>query len=525
MPEYESFADRSVLSDDAGSSLYLFTFEHGVWHAWWGRIPTGNPTTRNGSQEAGKNQTNDIRKIEFRMDGDTKKAELDRADFAPVVYQMVDRIFRKGHFQTLEIELCVVRPVAIYRVSRVSREASKEQILPFFLTTDYQPQKYREYFGPDLKDRFDYDRYAHRIIHRVTPLKVEFSPPEILFRTNTDLRTYLRGDLCGCFPILGTRDALVFRRVTLDEITAMPTPEKTEWRTCMVSRMDKILERLNGIWQDDSVNNIMILGPPGSGKELFCNLIRAGKAHSYESQKDKTPSISSVMEDVQEFERMIFGHCVSGVVSPGLLKRAEGGSIFFDEIGKTRAEVRATLLRVMESREFYPVGGGDSFKLGNTLLIFASTPHDRKGSGKEPLDFWTRLTELEITNPLSRRIFVRPGGYFQNLFLHFWWMGVEKILDASVASPLAGWEQIARPMFDRWVGKVTGEKPICYEYGTEHTQGGLIHHIRRWRPRKRNFREVRNDVYEIVSGILCVGDAQRRREFQRNVFQRSRDRI
>jgi transcriptional regulator with PAS, ATPase and Fis domain len=87
----------------------------------------------------------------------------------------------------------------------------------------------------------------------------------------------------------------------------------------------------------------------------------------------------------------------------GLLQEAENGTLFLDEIGEISPSIQTKLLRVLQDKEFKPLGDTRSIRV-NTRII-ASTNRDlpvliRKGQFRE--DFYYRLNVLPVTMPPLR---------------------------------------------------------------------------------------------------------------------------
>ncbi len=103
--------------------------------------------------------------------------------------------------------------------------------------------------------------------------------------------------------------------------------------------------------------NVLLLGDTGTGKEIFAQAIHeAGKRRL---KPFVAVNSSAFGKEIMESE--LFGHkagAFTGAVKDkrGLLEEANGGTIFFDEIGEMSFDLQAKLLRVLESKQFYKVG-------------------------------------------------------------------------------------------------------------------------------------------------------------------------
>ena len=124
-------------------------------------------------------------------------------------------------------------------------------------------------------------------------------------------------------------------------------------------KMQKVLD-LARRYSADRTLPVLIIGESGTGKELIARFV-----HHYQACDPLSPfvAVNCAAISAQLFEAEFFGHrpgAFTGASSQGRrgkLEAAEGGTIFLDEIGEMPAEQQVKLLRVLEDRAFYPVGG------------------------------------------------------------------------------------------------------------------------------------------------------------------------
>ena len=150
--------------------------------------------------------------------------------------------------------------------------------------------------------------------------------------------------------------------------------------------------------------NVLILGESGTGKELIANAIHAN------SPRRDGPFIpvhcAAVVKTL--FESELFGHergAFTGAVSTkkGRIERADGGSLFLDEISEIELDVQVKLLRVLETWEFERDGGVRPIKVDVRLI--AATNRDlaaQVASGAFREDLYYRLNVVAITVPPLR---------------------------------------------------------------------------------------------------------------------------
>jgi DNA-binding NtrC family response regulator len=154
-----------------------------------------------------------------------------------------------------------------------------------------------------------------------------------------------------------------------------------------------------------SKSNILILGESGTGKELVA------KAIHHHSRRADGPfvTVNSGSMPADLLESNLFGHirgAFTGAVASkrGLFEVADGGSVFFDEIGNIPIDTQAKLLRVIQEREFMRLGGLDTIKVD--VRIIAATNADlehavQQGQFRE--DLFYRLAVISVTLPPLRR--------------------------------------------------------------------------------------------------------------------------
>ncbi|MGD9504161.1 MAG: sigma-54-dependent transcriptional regulator [Syntrophobacteraceae bacterium] len=118
--------------------------------------------------------------------------------------------------------------------------------------------------------------------------------------------------------------------------------------------------------------NVLITGETGTGKELFAAAIHKNSARS--GRSFVVVDCSSLPETL--VESTIFGYTKgaftgAAATRDGLIKQADGGSLFLDEVGELPLNVQKAFLRVLQERRFRPVGSGVEVQ-SNFRLIAAT---------------------------------------------------------------------------------------------------------------------------------------------------------
>jgi DNA-binding NtrC family response regulator len=149
---------------------------------------------------------------------------------------------------------------------------------------------------------------------------------------------------------------------------------------------------------------VLLQGESGTGKELAAQSIHRRSARA--AEPFVTVNVAAVPDTL--FEDQLFGHEVGAFTDAraavaGLLDRANGGILFFDEIGELPLSSQAKLLRVLEDRQFARLGSHRPIPLD--VRVFAATNRDLEAAvdaGLFRADLYYRLARLTIHLPPLR---------------------------------------------------------------------------------------------------------------------------
>jgi DNA-binding NtrC family response regulator len=241
---------------------------------------------------------------------------------------------------------------------------------------------------------------------------------------------------------------------------------------------------------------VLVLGETGTGKEVVARTIHRRSAPN---EPFVTIDCSSLVGPLIESE--LFGHAKGAFTGAaftkvGLIESANGGTAFFDEIGELPLEVQAKLLRVLQEKEFRPVGSLSVRR--SDFRIIAATNRDlskevQKGTFRQ--DLFYRLNVLKIRlAPLRERPADIPV-----LIEHFLArLGANCTLTAETMETLLTYD---------WPGNVR-ELENCIQHMVAISSGPLLH-VDHMPSSVQNFRlHQRSQFLAVAASATFAGSAQ-----------------
>jgi DNA-binding NtrC family response regulator/tetratricopeptide (TPR) repeat protein len=171
---------------------------------------------------------------------------------------------------------------------------------------------------------------------------------------------------------------------------------------CASAAMQRVAEQIQRLQGNDLT--VLITGESGTGKDLVARAIHAGSTRS--GGMFLPYNCTSATRELADSQ--LFGHkrgSFTGALSdqPGVLRTAEGGPLFLDEVGDLPIDVQPKLLRFLEQGEILPVGETRPITLD--VRVVAATNADleqRVADGKFREDLFYRLSVIRIHVPPLR---------------------------------------------------------------------------------------------------------------------------
>jgi PAS domain S-box-containing protein len=161
----------------------------------------------------------------------------------------------------------------------------------------------------------------------------------------------------------------------------------------------KIFALLPDIAESDAT--VLIEGPSGSGKELLARAV-----HNLSARRNQPYVVVNCGAlPVNLFESELFGYAQGAFTDakrdkPGRLKLAEGGTIVFDEVSELPLPTQVKLLRVLQEREYEPLGGVETIR-ANVRVVAATNKKlvELVSGGGFRDDLYFRLSVARLTIP------------------------------------------------------------------------------------------------------------------------------
>lgn len=266
-------------------------------------------------------------------------------------------LIKRVRFDDMRLKLILdnldIGIMTLDRGSHITFFNRKAEEITGFSRTELLGKSCKTYFGPwfcrDILDHCGYPDSGQRQFKTETRLITEQGNPLPVRATYLPLKNETGTIVGGLATITDLSLKFHFDSAVRDRYTFHD----------MIGRhpdMQKIFDMIPMVAASET--SILIEGPTGTGKDLLAKIIHNASPRA-EGKMVKV-NCASLPDTLLESE--MFGY-VKGAFTganrdkPGRFQEADGGTIFLDEISDLPMPLQAKLLRVVEDREFYPLGG------------------------------------------------------------------------------------------------------------------------------------------------------------------------
>jgi two-component system response regulator GlrR len=231
-------------------------------------------------------------------------------------------------------------------------------------------------------------------------------------------------------------------------------------------KMQRVLEVVSRIARTDST--VFIHGESGTGKELIARAV-----HLASDRKDRTfvaINCAALPETLLDSE--LFGHekgAFTGAIrsKKGLFTQAHEGTIFLDEVGDMPLAIQAKVLRVLQERQFYPLGSEKPTEVDVRLIVATNKDLEdqvKQGLFREDLFYRIHVIPVELPSLRERKEDIPP------LIEHFL-----KKYNKQMNREVKGFtpQAMQKLMLHDWPGNVR-ELENTVEYGVAMTQQEFV---------------------------------------------------
>jgi DNA-binding NtrC family response regulator len=237
-------------------------------------------------------------------------------------------------------------------------------------------------------------------------LDKDTAPPLVLISAHGDISMAVQAMRDGAYSFLekpfDPRQLLRVLHHATDTYRLLSTTKRLRAQLSALSGIDRVLlgpsQRMAALRNDvfeiaETETTVLIQGETGTGKELIARAL-----HSMGPRRDQVfISVNCANIPAKTVEQQMFG-TVDGQL--GFFRKADGGTIFLDEVAAFSLEAQAKLLRVLETGEITPAGSDKVIKTDVRIIVASNENLETKvKDGSFRADFLYRLNTFQIDLP------------------------------------------------------------------------------------------------------------------------------
>ena len=247
-------------------------------------------------------------------------------------------------------------------------------------------------------------------------VRADVDPPEVIIITgNGTIETAISAMKLGAYDYMAkpyrmaeidvlVRRAWEKRRLARENVLLQSQLERVGGASEILTQyapLQAVLDVVARVAASDS--SVLISGESGTGKELVAHML-----HRLSERTGPFVDVSCASLSEGMLESELFGHERNAFPGAderklGLMELAAGGTLFLDEIGELSPKLQGKLLRALEQRSFYRVGGTQKVEVD--LRVLAATNRDLDSRVKEGAfrdDLFYRINTIAIQLPPLR---------------------------------------------------------------------------------------------------------------------------